>query len=428
MYASVLEAFGNRNGGYWEEEYSTALGYVAVNLKDDRNRFECFVSIIKGGTDAKNAVEILESLPELTDGKGYKQMGSTLAEIRSRYTCGEYNKLNADGCLKRDLEHLKELAGSGDSLPALTSMYAEILKAFGSRNGGYWNNGYSAVMDYTATKLKDNPSRFDCFVSIIRGGTDAKIAIEMMESLPSFPDGKDLQDMGRMLPDLRSKYANGEYGKLGADGCLKRDLEHLKKLAASDDRLIGTAALYLKMLEAYGEQRGSYWLPEYSSGIDYLHTLVENNPGAAPLFMMMLGFNGQNEALSDGAKEKYALIADSLGVVEDFSGAEQRMNLLSGTLSSRAGKDKNKLMQAGKDTMDSYIWLATEYKKGSFDGRTLQDVTSLLCELLVAGSSLEEAKRNILFSLTPGEGLNFEQTDDGIVIGGIKLDVKGHRE
>ena len=307
-------------------------------------------------------------------------------------------------------------------------MYAAILKAFGSRNSGYWNSGYSAAMDYTATKLKDNPSRFECLVSIIRGGTDAKIAIEMMESLPSFPDGKDMQDIGRILPDLRSKYTNGEYGKLGADGCLKRDLEHLKKLAASDDRLIGTAALYLKMLEAYGEQRGSYWLPEYSKGIDYLHALVENNPGAAPLFMMMLRFKEQNEALSDGAKEKYALIADSLGDVEDFSGAEQRMNLLSGTLCSRAGKDKNKLMQAGKDTMDSYMWLATEYKKGSFNGRTLHDITSLLCELLVAGSSLEEAKKNILFSMTPGEGLNFEQTDDSIVIGGVKLDVKGHRE
>ncbi|MDQ7821656.1 MAG: hypothetical protein RDV48_02550 [Candidatus Eremiobacteraeota bacterium] len=119
-----------------------------------------------------------------------------------------------------------------------------------------------------------------------------------------------------------------------------------------------------------------------------------------------------NEKKGKEAVENYRIISTKLNNAENLKDGAARFEKLASVM----GGEKR-----GEEARDAFAFIAAEMERGSFPGKSAQEVTEELMKILLITDSLAQAKTQLLH---PQSGNKIEEGDDFVIIGGVMLPVK----
>ena len=373
LYVQMLDA--NNNDKY-SSDYKVGLDLIAGKLKDKPEEFETFLKVIENGATIPGAVKMFEMLPENAKTDDSRKMAgafrgrklqrpehvelitppvgnSTLSE---RIDIAEGIFAHSQGYYGNDqwkntaayYENIKNLSKTDDDFAKIGKCYVRMLEAYGSKNiMGDYRDG----LEFIATHLKDKPSEFEIFISLIKNGISVNGAVKLYETLPD-PGGKEMfagvsgvfsgskmkqveqvetimEPAGNSTIKDRHDIALGIFehskGYYGNDQWknAKNDYDYIKSIAKEGDDFSKIGKCYVRMLEAYGSENK---MGDYRDGLDFIATHLKDKPSEFEIFIGLvkngISVNGAvklYETLPNpGDKEMYAAVS------RVFSGSEMR--------------------------------------------------------------------------------------------------------
>ena len=383
-----------------------------------------------------------------------------------------------------DYDRLIQAYPNADDLRNAAAQYLEAIKTC---NSSYHQSDYDKVFDFIKTRLSEHPDEHRACMELLNGGMDVEAARAVFDNLPKPVSQGDYASASAALKDAkwgkggveevmkppldaplkdRSDIFKGLLGHIKYDSdkmssweLAKKEMQYLRDNCRSGAEFAKLGTMYIKVLDACRtEEIDDY----FHSAFELIRTRLQQSPDEFALFTALLE-NGidmedslklfdefakpvRNESCEermkaftshltvtfrksrDSVKEAftdYKLIAESIDTDESLQQGFDRFALLLRAVRSGGTKKDREGMNFLQATRDTFIWIKDEKKKQSFGNISSDDVTSMLMEELALGTSLEAAKRAVIFRCQQKEESHEVVADDDTVnIGGIKLDVK----
>lgn len=350
-YIRMLDAVGSENR---MDDYQAGLEFIASTLKDKPSEFGVFIGLIKSGTSIKGAIRLYETLPE-PGGKDiftavagvfsgskmkYAEQVETImgpagnSTIKDRHDIAlgifEHSKGNYGSDqwnnTKADFDYIKSLSKDDDDFCKIGKCYVRMLETYNSQSKV---NDYRLGLDFIASEMKDKPSEFNVFLSLIKSGITINGAAKLYETLPE-PVGEDIfADVADVFKGSKLKYAEqvetimtpvgdstvrdrhdialGIYdhskGYYGSDQWknTKEDYEFIKTSTKDNADFTKIGKCYVRMLETIGSENRS---DQYRTGLEAIIGGLKSNPDDFEVFLDLI----KNGMSASGAAKVYDML------------------------------------------------------------------------------------------------------------------------
>ena len=470
LYADMLDA---NNSSNWRSDYREGLDLIVSRFKDHPDEAKAFNELLKRGISIPAAAKIFRTLPEPVQTGDFEQAaalfkndsnsyfwwspeevelasaplpGTALKDrveiVHSLHRLGRSNNSSEESCknVRNDYTLLKEAAKS--KFLHYADLYVRSL-TLASRT--YRDESHTGLLNLIIGDLGRDQEHWKIYEELLAHGKSLSYANEAYPAILAPVRDEALSVRKDAAKKLMGSHFAAFYEIAGRIIPPGETVLDSASLLSSIGKIRGEhsvkecEALYNRILQIKGHFTGSsvaelvkyidFNSPEKLSGIiEDLNTLKSGNSfeERKDVFVSFFKhFFNEDKRYLDEARKNYTSLFGYLGEDDSLTAAAERFNMLFDNVKM---SDDAKSRSSIKLTVECIEFIEGNIKSGNFGECTREELYADFGGLLLFCKKLDNAKSQLLHRFQSSPDSAIEHSDDAVIIGGVKLDIKNAKK